>query len=416
MNVTRFLLANSLVAASLFMICPTSAEDWPQFLGANRNGISAEENLIDEFPADGPKIAWRVAGGVGMSGLAIADGAVYTMTQNSQDQFLVKRDATTGEQIWRAIAGIRYRNEMGNGPRATPAVAGERVFVYTGEGILGAFSVSDGKPIWKKNAVTELDGKIADYGMASSPIVIGEQVIVTVGAPNATVASFAVEDGKLNWTAGSDRCGYSSSALLDVNGEQQLVTYTGNSAIGIDPNSGELLWRYAYETDYDCNTATPISVDGKVFISSGENHGCVLLNITKEGNAYDVAEVWSSQGRESVMRNEWQTSILINGHLYGFDNVGSAGAVTHFTCVDAMTGERQWQEIRFGKGNAIAADGKFFMTTMEGDVVIVKVDENGFQELARADVDCKTRQAPALSNGMLYLRDDRDIICIDLRQ
>lgn len=413
---------NKLILCQLALIAAISsshratAEDWPQFLGPTRNGISTEENLIDSFGNDGPNVVWRYPGGVGMSGMAVADGAVYTMTQNDLDQFVVKLDAKTGDVIWQEEVAVRYRNQMGNGPRATPAVVDDRVFFFTGEGILGALDTEDGKVVWKHNTVSDLGGKVADYGMASSPLVIGSTVIVTVGAPDATVVAYSIDDGQLVWKAGSDRTGYSSSAVLEVGGEKQLVTYTGNSVIGINPANGDQLWRYEYETDYDCNTATPISIDGKVFVSSGENHGSVLLQVSRNGDAYTVSPVWESQGRNSVMRNEWQTAIHWDGALYGFDNIGSAGAVTHLACIDPHTGDRKWQEIRFGKGNAIAADGKMYMTTMEGDIVIVKLSPEGFEELDRADIDCKTRQGPSLSNGMLYVRDDEEVICIDLRK
>jgi hypothetical protein len=124
---------------------------------------------------------------------------------------------------------------------------------------------------------------------------------------------------------------------------------------------------------------------------------------------------FASQGPKSVLRNEWQTSILLDGFLYGFDNVGSAGPVTHLTCVSAASGERQWQELRFGKGNLIAADGKLFLSTMQGELVVVTTTPKRFEELGRKRIIGKTRQAPALAGGLLYLRDDREIVCLDVR-
>lgn len=393
------------------------AADWPQFLGPTRNGVSAETGLIDEWPAGGPKPLWRKPGGVGMSGIAVSGGRLITLVQRGGQQWTVALDAKTGESQWEAPLAPEYMNQMGDGPRAAPAIHGDRVFVFTGEGVLTALSLADGKPLWSHNTLKELGGKEADYGMACSPLVVGQNVVVTVGAPKATAAAYDLETGKLAWTAGSeDAAGYSSPALLEVAGQRQLVVFTGGSVLGIEPKAGQVLWRHPYETDFACNIATPIAYKGQVFVSAGENHGSVLLSPEPSAAAWHVKEVWQSQGAESVLRTEWQTSILLGGHLYGFDNVGSAGPVTHLTCVDAATGERVWQKPRFGKGNLIAADGKLLISTMTGELVVVRATPEGYEELGRSKLLGSTRQAPALAGGLLYLRDDKEIVCVDLRK
>jgi outer membrane protein assembly factor BamB len=183
----------------------------------------------------------------------------------------------------------------------------------------------------------------------------------------------------------------------------------------LDPKAGTELWKYPYITDFNCNIATPLAVGGGVLLSAGENHGSVLLSLKPNSEKFDVAEIWKSQGASSVLRNEWQTSVQVSGQLYGFDNVGSAGPVTHLTCITAATGSRLWQQQRFGKGNLIAADGKLFISTMQGELVVARVNPAKYEELGRKMVVGKTRQAPALSRGLLYLRDDREIICLDAR-
>jgi outer membrane protein assembly factor BamB len=390
------------------------AADWPQFLGPTRNGISSETGLLDKWPEGGPKALWRVPGGVGMSGLAISGGRLLTLVQKDGQQFVLALDAVTGKPLWQTPVASEYKNQMGDGPRATPATSGDQVFVFTGEGILAALAVSDGKVQWSHNVVEELKGKPAEYGMACSPLVVGEHVIITAGAPGAAVVAYEKQGGKLAWKAGDDPAGYSSPALLHVGGREQVVAFTGASAIGLVPNTGALLWRYPYATDFDCNIATPLAVDGKVFVSSGENHGSALLSLEKSGDEFAVKEAWTSQGAASVLRNEWQTSILLDGHLYGFDNVGSAGPVTHLTCVNAATGKRVWQQPRFGKGNMIAADGKLWIATMKGELVVVRATPMAYDELGRGEFVGSTRQAPALADGRLYLRDDAEIVCLDI--
>jgi outer membrane protein assembly factor BamB len=405
-----------LVATAFANIGLAEGKDWPQFLGPDRNGISTETGLLEQWPAAGPKEIWRVPGGIGMSGFAINDDVLITMVQIGKSQFVLALAPASGKEMWKTEVAPAYGNTMGNGPRGTPAISGDRVFVYTGQGILAALELSSGKLIWAANAVKDLGGKPAEYGMACSPLVVGDNVIVTVGAPKATVVAFNAKTGKVEWSAGNETTGYSSPVLLDVGGKEQVVAFTGSAAIGIDPATGKLLWRYGYITDYKCNIATPIQHDGKILISSGENHGCALLALKPNGDVFDVEEVWTSFGPKSVLRSEWQTAVLLDGYLYGLDNVGSAGPVTHLTCVNATTGERAWQQLRFGKSNLISADGKIFLSTMKGELVVAKASPSGYEELGRKLYVGKTRQAPAICNGLLYLRDDREIVCIDVRK
>lgn len=408
-----------LVSAILFVSSLASAADpeWPQFLGPDRNGISSEKGLADSWPAKGPKEVWRVAGGVGKSGLAISRGRLITMVQVEGKQRMIALDAKTGDLTWKADLAPAYRNSMGDGPRATPTIAGDRVFVLTGEGILVAVKFENGEVLWSKNVLKDLGGEVADYGMACSPLVVGSQVIVSLGAAKGSVAAFDAKTGDKAWAAPTnDPAGYSSPSLLNLGGRSQVVAFTGGSALGLAPQSGEVLWRYPYETDFGCNIATPIASDGKVFISSGENHGCAMLSLKPMGSVFEATPEWESQGPQSVLRSEWQTSILLDGYLYGMDNVGGAGPVTHLTCVKAATGERVWQKVRFGKGNLIAADGKLYFSMMSGELVLVRATPKQYEELGRAAVLAATRTPPALAGGMLYVRDDKSIVCLDVRK
>jgi outer membrane protein assembly factor BamB len=256
----RFLVSALLLVT---VTATASAADWPQFLGPARNGISPETGLMKTWPAHGPKEVWRVKGGVGMSGMAISGGKLMTLVQKDGQQWLLALDAKTGKSLWETPLAPEYKNQMGNGPRSTPTIAGDQIFVYTGEGILIAASAKDGKILWQHHPVKELGGEPAEYGMACSPLVVGSQVIVTPGTAGAAVVAYDAKSGKLAWKAGDDPAGYSSPALLKVGGREQIVVFTGASAIGLTPGTGELLWRYPYETDFNCNIATPLAVDGR---------------------------------------------------------------------------------------------------------------------------------------------------------
>lgn len=426
----QYILVAIALASSLWMAVPcsegaepasqtkteTSVNDWHQFLGPQRNGISSETGLLETWPAGGLKELWRSDGGVGMSGLAIVRDCLLTLIQRDEKQSLVAMNAETGERLWQTAIAPAYQNQMGDGPRSTPTIWGDKVFVLSGEGIVAAVNFGDGKVLWSKNMLEELQGKPADYGMACSPLVVGDRVIVIIGAPQATVVALDTSSGKLAWSAGNDAAGYSSPALLNVAGGKQIVVFTGSSVLGLAPTSGTVLWRYPYETDYHCNIATPLAHVGRVFVSSGENHGSALLELKPIGKMFEIKPVWESQGTTSVLRNEWQTSILLDGYLYGFDNVGSAGPITHLTCINARTGQRAWQQARFGKGNLIAADGQLIISTMKGELVVVRATPQGYEEIGRQPVLGSTRQAPALSAGRLYLRDDQEIVCLDFRR
>lgn len=247
----------------------------------------------------------------------------------------------------------------GDGPRSTPTIHGETVYAFSGDGILCAVDRATGKLRWRVETKTVLKATASEYGMSSSPLVIDSVVVIHVASPQGAVAAFDSKSGELVWTAGRGPAGYSSPTLLELAGRTQWVSITGDDVIGVNPKTGQTLWTYSFKTDYACNTATPIAVDGGVFVSAGENHGCVLLDVTYEDSKYVVTERWESMFSKSVMRNEWQTSIVVGDYLYGFDNVGAAGPITHLSCIEAKTGKPVWQKSRFGKGNMVMADGKF---------------------------------------------------------
>ena len=228
------LLLSSLVACYVQLTAITTrAEDWPQFLGSQRSGVATESvKLIDSFPEQGPKVVWRSAGGVGMSGIAIANGKCFTLANRQQHQVLLAFDRATGKELWSAPLAPAYSNQMGNGPRATPTVSGGKVFTFTGEGILSCSNASDGKLQWQYNPLKELGGKPSEYGMSCSPLVVDNLVVVQAGAEKATVVAVDAATGKTVWTAGSGRAGYSSPALLSIGGAATTDRFRRQSMLG----------------------------------------------------------------------------------------------------------------------------------------------------------------------------------------
>jgi len=413
-----FRTTGSVIALSLCLFNSrlVTGGDWPQFLGPNRTGVSTEQALISEFPATGPKQVWQTPVGTGMSGIAVTDGLAVTMFQDESQQYVAALDANSGESKWRTAVAPAYENAMGNGPRATPTVNGAQIFVYTGEGILAALDKSSGKLQWSVDVPKSQAGTPSEYGMSCSPLATDTLIIVHSGTDKAAVSAFDRTTGELAWTSGSGKAGYSSPVLMTLAENEQVVALTASGVVSLEPVTGKTLWSFPFPTEYDCNTANPIQIDDRrLLISAGENHGSVILEITYDNGAFEANEIWSSLGKDSQLRSEWQTPIIHQGHLYGLDNSGSAGPITNLVCIRLSDRKTVWQKSRFGKSNLILADGKLFLTTMQGELVIVKADPSEFQEVSRVRVMETTRQAPSLSEGRLYVRDDAHVMCFDLR-
>lgn len=393
-----------------------AADDSPQFLGVNRNGVSAETGLQAAFAEDGPKELWRTPLGGSLAGLAVVDDVAFTLYQDGKQQYVVALGMKDGEKLWQTAVAANYENPMGNGPRATPTVADGVVYAFTGEGVLAALQAKSGKLLWSVDTVKTLGTAVADYGMASSPLVTAWGVVVQVGSANGCVCCFDRKTGEKVWAAGDELAGYSSPIAATLAGVDQIVAATGAEVLSVDPTSGEVLWSYPFVTEYNCNTASPVVLgDDRVLISAGENHGSVVLKVSAKGGQLSVTEAWSSLGRSSVLRAEWQTPVLLDGTLYGFDNIGSAGPITNLVAVDAKTGEQLWIEKRFGKGNLLLADGRLYITTMKGELIVGTISPEGFTETGRSIVTGMTRQAPVISSGRLLMRDEAEVVCVDVR-
>ena len=389
--------------------------DWPQFLGPGRNGVSSETGLIQSLTADSAKTVWKTPLGVGMSGIAISGGVACTLYQTDTEQLAVALDAKTGNPIWQTPLAPAYENSMGNGPRATPSISNGRVFVYTGEGILAALNLKDGKLLWSVNVPQSLGGKPNEYGCSCSPLLVDKLVLVQSGTAAAQTAAFNTETGKLAWKSGTGNAGYSSPIFATLAGRRQVVVFNASGVSGLDPQTGSELWNYEFPTEYDCNTATPVILsDNQLLISAGENHGAVILEIAAAGDKLQPKEIWQSLGKDSQLRAEWQTPVVHEGHLYALDNSGSAGPITNLVCVRLSDHKTVWQKPRFGKSNLILADGRLWLTNMDGEVILVAASPQGFKELGRMPVLQTTRQAPSLANGMLYVRDDEQVVCLQV--
>ncbi|MCA9037456.1 MAG: PQQ-binding-like beta-propeller repeat protein [Planctomycetaceae bacterium] len=414
-STAQWILAIGMIASGCNLCL---ADDWPQFLGASRNGTSAEKGLISVWPTAGPEILWKTPLGVGMSGISVVGDHAFTMYQDDENQFVAAMKVSDGSIAWQTPVAPAYSNAMGHGPRATPTISGDSVVTYSGEGVLASLNKDSGKLNWKVDVPKELGGKPSEYGMSCSPLVVGEWIVVHSGTRQAAVAAFRLSDGKRAWKAGQGTAGYSSPVLMTLNNAPTVVAFVGASVLGIDPATGNTLWSYEYVTDYDCNTASPVQLSSDtVLISAGENHGSTVLKISgSPASGQKAAPVWKSPGKDSQLRAEWQTPVIHNGHLYALDNIGSAGPITNLVCIRLSDMKTTWQKNRFGKSNLTLADGKLFMTDMDGELMIVEATPSAFTLLSKSEpVIETTRQAPAISDGRLYVRDDKTVVCVKVK-
>lgn len=399
------------LAVSLVLVGAAPAADWPHWMGPLRNGSSPETGLLTSWPASGPKMLWKVKGGDGYSSVAVADGRAFTLVQTAQGELLLALDATTGATLWTSPPLATYKNQYGNGPRSTPAVAGDRVYTQSVTGPLSCYDAKSGKLLWQADLLKEFGAKNISWGLSASPVVEGNLVYAIPGAPGAGVAAFDAVTGKLAWKTGNDKAAYASPMPLTVGGRKQMLFFNAAGLLAVAPDNGKELWRIDWTTEFDCNIATPLLVGAdRLFVSSGEGVGCALYELSADG---PPREVWASKGKKSVMINYWANSVAHDGHLYGLS--GEFDKRIDLNCVELATGKLKWSQPGIGKAALTLADGHLFITTKKGDVVLVRADPGKYEEKARLTGFLgENRTVPTIANRRLYLRDRQSIVCLDL--
>ncbi|MCI0414116.1 PQQ-like beta-propeller repeat protein [bacterium] len=397
------------LATALFTLLASFAwnADWPQYRGINRDGISKETAIAKTWPEAGPKVVWKTAVGDGYSGMAIVGTRIYTMDAKDKDEFVVCIDATSGKEIWRQKQDANFINDQGNGPRGTPTVEGNVVYSFGAQGMLSALNTKDGSKIWAHDVKKEVGGKVPIWGFSSSPLIDGELLILPVGgSENNAIVAFNKKTGAVAWRSQGDEPGYSSAIAVNIKGVRQIVAFSGTKLLSVSPADGKLLWAYPWKTDWFVNAAVPIFMpEDKIFISTAYDHGAALLKVNVAGGKSSVQEVWLGKS----MRNHFNTSILHNGYIYGFDN-----AV--LKCIDANTGEEKWKRSGYGKGSLILADGHLLVLSERGQLVMVEATPTEYKEKASAEVlQGKCWTMPTLVNGKLFVRNQKEMVCLDLK-
>ena len=380
--------------------------DWHQWRGPSRDGISLETGLLRGWSDDGPKELWRISLGEGFSGVSISDGRAYTMFVKGEDEIVVCLDAASGKEIWRYLDDYRFENRQGgDGPRSTPTVDGDKVYVLSAYGRLVALDAITGKELWSHDFTKAFSSNVPRHGFSVSPVIEGELLLIETGGESGkALLACDKRNGKIVWSSEDDAIGYSSPITVTILGTRQTVFYTGRGLVSVSPKDGEIYWRYDWPTRFNVNAATPIFVPpDKVFISSGYDMGAAVVQIKKSDSGLTAAEVWTSR----EMKNHFSSSVLHDGYLYGFDNA-------FLKCIDVETGVDQWVKRGFGKGSLIYADGHLIILGEGGNLILAKAASNQYEEIAKTRIfDGRCWTMPTLSGGKLYLRNTEELICLD---
>jgi outer membrane protein assembly factor BamB len=389
------------------------AADWPQFLGPTRDGVSAETGLRQTWSKDGPPVLWHRPVGEGFSGPVIAGERLILLHRQGDQELVECLDAGSGKNIWKYPYATAYEDQLrkGNGPRSTPVIAGRRVITLGAEGKLHCLDLERGTKIWSRSLNEGYGVPQSYFGVGASPLVDGKLVMVNVGGRDAGIVAFALDDGKEVWKATSDAASYATPIAATVDGKRLGAFFTREGVVVLDPANGDISFRKRWRSrnDASVNAASPLLIGDRVFISACYDTGALLLKLRKDGA--DV--IWQN---DDIMLNHYNTCIYHKGHLYGID--GRQEARPNLRCIELASPRVSWDQRQFGCGSMILAEGNLIVLTETGDLVLVEATPEAYREKARARVfdDTPCRAQIALSNGRLYGRDQRKLVCWNLKR
>lgn len=380
------------VLITLALIPRVVAGDWAQWRGPTRDGISTESGWTTNWPAGGPKVLWKQSFGAGCSSFTVAGNRAYTMGHQNGTDTVYCLDVVSGKTLWRhSYPSELDPNMFEGGPTCTPAIDGTRIYTLSRFGLL--LCLEEGKVLWSKNLIRDFGAKKPTWGYAGSPLVHGEHLLLDAGGPGASSIALNKLTGEVVWKSGSDPAAYGSPVVVSAAPETTVAFMNANALVVRAARDGRELWRFPWKTSYDVNAATPIIVGDTIFIASGYGHGGALVRPAASG----AKAIWESKS----MRNQVNSSVLWEGHLYGFDE-------SSLNCLDAGTGAVKWKQAGLGKGSLIIADGKLVIMSENGKLVVALPSPQKFQRIAEAQVLSKERcwVVPTLANGRIFCKNN----------
>lgn len=375
---------------------------WTDFRGPTRDGRYDELAIRTSWPAEGLPRLWKQPVGGGYASFVVAEGRAYTIEQRRNQEVVAAYEVETGREVWTHGWTAEFRESLGgDGPRATPVWYDGRVYALGATGEFRCLDGKTGKLIWNRNILTENGARNIEWGMAASPLVFDDKVIVQPGGPaGKSVVAYHRLSGAPLWSALGDQASYTSPMLVQLAGRRQVLVVTASRIVGLAPEDGSLLWETPWQNNASINVAQPVMVNqNRFFISAGYGKGAALVEVTGGGRSFSARKVWENNS----MKNKFNSSVLDKGYVYGLDE----GILT---CVDAATGERKWKGGRYGYGQVLLASGHLIITTEDGEVVLVRATPDQHTEVARfRALEGRTWNNPAISNGRLLVRNTTEM-------
>ncbi len=389
---------------------PVPATDWSQWRGPNRDDVSTEKGLLREWPADGPRLVWKATGlGAGHAGVSVVGSQVFTMGDKNGSAFAVALDNSSGKMRWTSKIGRAGADPAG--PRSTPTVDGERLFVLGQFGDLVCLQTATGDELWRKDFEKDFGGRCGGWKYSESPLVDGEKVICTPGSAQGSMVAFNKRTGDLLWQTKdfTDPAEYSSPIVEQVFGLRQYIQLTGEHVVGVEANTGKVLWQAARHGE-TATIPTPIFYENEVYVTSGYGIGCNLFKLSKAGDVYSAAPVYANK----VMVNHHGGVVRVGEYLYGYsDGKG-------WVCQEFKTGRLLWSNPGVGKGSLTCADGHLYLRSEagKGSIALVEATPKAYVEKARFDQPNRSNENswphPVISGGKLYIRDQDVLLCYDV--
>ncbi|MBI5775349.1 MAG: PQQ-binding-like beta-propeller repeat protein [Verrucomicrobia bacterium] len=421
MKFPRRFEAPALLLTAFFLTGSVRAGDWPRWRGPENTGyIPAGERIPDRLPADA-KPLWRVPLGEGVASPVVARGRVFCLEKKDSKEMVFAVDATSGRRLWSVALDDSFEDTQGIGPRCTPTVDGDRLWAQSRKGELKCFATADGTLLWRKNFVTDFAAPFtgetglaagADrHGYNGAPIVDGENLIVLAGGTNgASVVCLKKATGALVWKSQSDPAAYAPPIIVTIGGIRQIVAFMVTGLIGVDIKDGRLLWQVPLKTKFGRHVTTPTVVDDIVMVASHE-FGLVGVKVSSDGKNQKAEQIWTNK----TAAINFSSPVTVGKHLYGL------GPAKNLICVEAATGKIAWSKdgvITSGAGKAhagfLVAGKNLLALTDGGQLVQFSAAADAFKEVSRTQVCGFNWCNPAYADGKLYLRDAKDLACVNL--
>jgi len=417
--------------AVIFLVAASSwADDWPQWRGPTRDGVWQETGLIAEFDGDRIPIAWRAEISSGYSGPTVADGRVYVtdrVVEPEQMERVHCFDANDGRPLWSHGYDCPYRIQYTAGPRASVSIDEGRAYSLGAMGHFLCLDAGSGDVIWQKDLLTDYQIRMPIWGIAASPLIEDDLVIVQIGGRGACLVAFDKRTGRERWKALDDNTSYSAPIIVEQAGRRVLVCWTGDNVVGLDPRTGQPHWKYAFPPQQMViSIATPVVRDDRLFVTSFYD-GSLMLRL--DPGALRVEKIWQRRGEDEqhtdALHSIISTPYLKGDYVYGVDSYGE------LRCLDAATGERIWENLeatppsRWSTIQMVENGERIWMFNERGELIISRLSPTGFTELSRAKlIDPTTEQLrmrggvcwahPAYAGRHVFARNDRELVCASL--